>query len=104
MLILVSRTEKAMMERGQHQTVNFSIIVKSYNIDFCSEMQNSRVKMGVQHAIWRVQDYLYPKLVFPTGSTDAIIPLGQIGLELKRGPLKQKKTFYCRMCLNVGCV
>ena len=62
------------MDRGQHQTVNFSIFVKCYDNDFSSKMQNSRVKMGVEHAIWRAQDYLDPKLVFPTGSTDAIIP------------------------------
>ena len=56
-----------MMDWGQHEIVNFSIFVKcSYN-EFCSETQNSRGKMGVEHAIWRAQDYLYPKLVFPTG-------------------------------------
>ena len=63
-----------MMDWGQPMTVNFSIFVNCYYNEFCSEMQNSRGKMGSQHAIWRGQDYLYPKLVFPTGSTDAIIP------------------------------
>ena len=77
-----------MMMRGEHQTEKFSLFVRCYHNDFCSEMQNSRGKTGSQHAIWRGQDYLDPKLVFPTVSTDAIIPLGQIGLELKRGPLK----------------
>ena len=63
-----------MMDWGRHEIVKFSIFVKcSYN-EFCSEKQNSRGKMGSQYAIWRVQDYLDPKLVFPTGSTDAIIP------------------------------
>ena len=55
------------MDWGQQMTVNFSIFVKCYYNEFCSEMQNSRVKMGVEHAIWRGQDYLYPKLVFPKG-------------------------------------
>ena len=56
-----------MMDWGRHEIVKFSLFVRCYHNDFCSEMQNSRVKMGVEHAIWRVQDYLYPKLVFPKG-------------------------------------
>ena len=63
-----------MLDWGQPMTVNFSMFVKCYNNNFSSKIQNSRGKMGVQHAIWRAQDYLDPKLVFPTGSTDAIIP------------------------------
>ena len=81
-----------MMDWGQQMTVNFSIFVKcSYN-EFCSETQNSRGKMGVEHAIWRAQDYLY-LLLFSWRVPNQLSPLGQIGLELKRGPLKQKKRF-----------
>ena len=55
------------MMRGEPQIGKFSIFVWCYNNDFSSEMQNSRGKMGVQHAIWRGRNYLDPKLVFPTG-------------------------------------
>ena len=55
------------MDWGRHEIVKFSLFVRCYHTEFCFEMQNSRVKMGVEHAIWRVQDYLYPKLVFPKG-------------------------------------
>ena len=80
-----------MMDWGQQMTVNFSIFVKCYYNEFCSEMQNSRVKMGVEHAIWRAQDYLY-LLLFSWRVPNQLSPLGQIGLELKRGPLKQKNA------------